>query len=365
MKINSAKFRLATPDDIELDTYDNTKLVALNTCPTWGVLRYQMHKRMPGSGRAMALEAGTAMHDVFAWVRLWHWAQQNTKNFPISKIEEACAFHGFRLFGRDRYNTVIGAIPTREDFTQQCKLGALTILETSGFYDDPKDRRRTMGNLEECALAYIDRWNWKVPVWMRNNDDLFGDIGIEIPFDLVVNVETVEDASFDWPASINFRLTGKIDGIHVHDDKITLHENKTASRLNEAWSMSFALATQVTGYCLAASTFTEASVNNAVIHGLSIPLPKSYDFGGIVREHVSRKDYHYQRWIEWAVHTVAMYEQYKNNPIDSPKYTHSCNRYFQPCSFIPFCDNDSDEQKVVLEQMVTEEWSPLHEKTGE
>jgi len=60
-----------------------------------------------------------------------------------------------------------------------------------------------------------------------------------------------------------------------------------------------------------------------------------------------------------------MYDQW-NNPYDTPRYTHSCNRYFRPCSFIPFCDTTREDQEtLVREIMVTEEWSPLHEKTGE
>lgn len=358
MTIQAARFRLATPDDVHLHTYDNTKLVAMNTCPTWGVLRYDMHKQMPGSGRAMALEAGQAMHDVFAWVRLLSWNHQRHER---PTFDEAFWFHGERLFGGDRTKAAVGEISFDEDISQQAKMSALNILETTGFYDDPRDRRRTMSNLEECVLAYIDRWRWNEPVWMRHADDPMGDIGIEIPFDLVVEVDRPDIC--DTPHM--FRLTGKIDGIHVHNGKITLHENKTASRLSEAWSMSFSMSSQVTGYCVAASTFTQESVRNAIIHGLAIPLPKSYDYGGVVREHVSRSDYQIHKWIEWLVHTIDMYECWRDNPYDAPRYTHSCNRYFRPCSFIPFCDTDPEDQRRVVQDMVTEEWSPLYEKTGD
>ena len=66
----SASFRMATKDDAHLPAYDNTRLQAVNTCPTWGVLRYGMHKQMQQPGRALALECGHAMHEVFSWVRL-------------------------------------------------------------------------------------------------------------------------------------------------------------------------------------------------------------------------------------------------------------------------------------------------------
>lgn len=63
-------FRAATKADHMLETYDNTKLTAYATCPTWGVLRYQMHKTMSRRSREMALECGDAMHQAFAFVRL-------------------------------------------------------------------------------------------------------------------------------------------------------------------------------------------------------------------------------------------------------------------------------------------------------
>jgi hypothetical protein len=78
-----------------------------------------------------------------------------------------------------------------------------------------------------------------------------------------------------------------------------------------------------------------------------------------MRETVNRSDYHYIQWSQWLEHTVGLTQEYANNPIDAPKYTHSCNRYFRPCSFIPFCDTNEDEQRIILSEMITEEWSPL------
>jgi hypothetical protein len=54
-----------------------------------------------------------------------------------------------------------------------------------------------------------------------------------------------------------------------------------------------------------------------------------------------------------------MARQYEGNPYDAPKYTHSCNRYFRPCSFIPFCDADDEEQRTIVREMEDDEWSPL------
>jgi hypothetical protein len=214
--------------------------------------------------------------------------------------------------------------------------------------------------MEEAIYVYVNRWHWDHPVWMRDASDPTSDVGIEIPFDVRVQITSSARAEVE---TTTFRLTGRIDGIHWNTrHELTIHDNKTASRLNDAWSQSFLLSHQVTGYCVAATVFAQHPVNNAEILGLALPLPKTYDFGGYIREPVSRHEWHYSRWVDWLVHTIAMARQYKDNPYDAPKYTHSCNRYFRPCSFIPFCDTDPEEQHRIVDEMVTDEWSPLQKQ---
>ena len=58
----SLNMRMATDEDAHLPVYDHTKLSGINTCPTYGILRYSMHKVMPNSKRALALEAGSTSH---------------------------------------------------------------------------------------------------------------------------------------------------------------------------------------------------------------------------------------------------------------------------------------------------------------
>ena len=40
MDIKSISTRMATEDDAHLPAYDHTKLSAVNTCPTYGIIRY-------------------------------------------------------------------------------------------------------------------------------------------------------------------------------------------------------------------------------------------------------------------------------------------------------------------------------------
>ena len=356
MMNHKASFRLASVDDMYLETYDHTKLSAVNTCPTYGILRYQLHKQMPSEGRAMALEAGSAMHECFSFIRLISLMQQYDGRPEFQ--DKLWDTQMLRLFGPERTQYVNTSLELSSDKVDVAKVGGLAVLETSGFYDDPRDKRRTLSNLEECLYAYVNRWRWDHPVWMRDPDDPYSDVGIEIPFDLVVAIRAPSNAVSEHMV---LRLTGRIDGIHYNTrGELSIHDNKTASRLGDAWSNAFLLSHQITGYCVAASTFIQAPVNKAEILGLSIPLPRTYDLGGYVREVVPRYDYHYARWLDWLVHTVQLTRQYAGNPFDAPKYTHSCSRYFRPCSMIPFCDADDEEQHRIVAEMQDDEWSPLN-----
>jgi len=355
-----AKFRLTTDDDLGLDAYDHTKLSAINVCPTWGVLRYQMHKRMPMSGRALALEAGQAMHQVFAFVRLVTLCDQcDKRGCDKAFVDELWGYHGKRLFGDERMQHIQGVVQEAEDLVDVAKRGSIGVLDTSGYYDDPKDRRRTLTNMEECALAYINRWRWDQPVWMRDLSDPHSDVGIEIPFDIVCNIV--------GSRLLKCRLTGRIDGLHWDSlGRLTVHDNKTASRLGDAWAMAQEVNHQYTGYCVAASVFAQTVVSRCDVLGLALPLPRSYDFGGFAREGMQRDQHHLQRWLQWLVHTVLMTREYANDPYNAPKYTHSCNRYFRPCSFIPFCYAPDDEQRQIVEdEMEVNEWSPLNKEVLE
>jgi len=267
-------------------------------------------------------------------------------------IDQAWLHHGTRLFGVERLAQITDAIADAPDNIDVCRRGVVTVLDTSGYYDDPRDKRRTLNNAEECMYAYINRWRWDHPVWRRSVDDPTSDVGIEIPFDVVVEISGAD--------LLSFRLTGRIDGIHYNSrNELVIHDNKTASRLNDSWSMSQSINHQYTGYCVAASVFTQELVTHGEIIGLAVPLPKAYDFGSFIREPITRLDHHYKRWIDWLVHTVKMANAYSGDPYSAPKYTHSCNRYFRPCAFIPFCDADDEEQHIIVEEMETEEWSPL------
>jgi hypothetical protein len=345
--------RMATDADSGLDTFDYTKLSAINTCIRWGLIRYAHHKVMPGGRRAMALEAGSLLHQCFSVVRLFSLGVDQGKM-------DHMMYHGARLFGADRWDAISAALAaSKGDDQTAVRNMTLECLATGGYVDDPFDKRRTYANLETALLYYIQRWDRnRYPVWYRS-DDPTESIGVEVPFAIHIT------AQLAGGGVRRFLYTGRVDGIHTDKSgELVVQENKTASRLGEAWRMSFDTSHQVTGYCVAGSLFTGAPVSRGLVIGLMLPLPVRSLSDALVVEDVRRPPHMKEQWVTWLEHTIAMHDKYMADPLSAPLYTHSCNRYFMPCSFIPICASDPEEQRAILNEMEVEEWSPLHESNA-
>lgn len=340
-------------DVSDLETFDFTKLSAVNTCPRFGIIRYGLHKTFDNDSRAMALEAGEACHHVFAAGRVFDLYRYGPDVYG-DRVKSQAVRRSVEMFGVDRAEVMLSEFTADgEDDRTRLLRGALHILETRGFYDDPKDKRRTLDNLTESCIAYLDRYEFGKHVPYVRGDF----IGIENPFDIIVE--------FD---GIKVRFTGKIDGVHCYNNDIAkpfVEENKTSSRLGDAWEFSFDTSHQVTGYVVAASAIIGLALDTARIRGVAIPQPRIYDTNGVATITVYRKEHHIQRWAEWFMHTAKLYFEHKPSPLDAPMYTHSCSRYFRPCTFIPLCSAEREEAEEYLEQMVIDEWSPLEDKAGD
>lgn len=370
MKLISFNVRKPLPDENldDLHSFDNTKLSAVNTCPVWGIVRYGHHKVFSSNlnYRAMALEAGSACHEVFAGARIFDAIEYGTKiyqdKYDPRDIKREAEGRAIEMFGIDRARGMFAEFDSTEDIRTRILRAGLYILQTGAFYDDPSDKRRTVSNLEEALIAYLDRYEFgrNVPYYQP------GYIGIETTVNLIVEY-TVQDTE-GTISTRKVRFTGKIDGVHIHKNDLVkpyIEENKTASRLGEAWEQSFELSHQVTGYIIATRTILETNdVDMARIYGVCIPQPRLYS-DGLSTITVWRRPHQFTEWAKWFVHTVEMYLRWINDPLDAPKYTHSCNRYFRPCSYIPLCAAEPEERQEIYNEMVEDEWSPLQEKAGD
>ncbi len=344
-----------------LPTFDFTKLSAINTCPRWGLIRYENGLAFPHNKRSMALEAGSACHEFFAAVRLYQLG-------IVQGFRDHMIHHGNILLPKERWGLVFNQLSSdheykKGDWEREALNFCLEALYSSGFVDDPSDRRRTMSNLEAACIGYFDRWNFEgQQVYVHDEVNPSSFVGVENPIDMVVEIPSQElDATAALDSISRIRFVGRIDGVHVNSKgELYIHENKTSSRLDEAWRMSFHTSHQVTGYAAAMTAFLNKQVNNARIIGLAIPRPVS-GLDAINYIDVERKACDFQEWFDWFLHTVQIFHKYHKNAQDAPKYTHSCNRYFSPCPFISLCSNTTSEQRleVMTNEMVVDRWSPL------
>ena len=338
--------------------YDFTKLTAINTCPTYGLLRYGLHRTeipLTISGRNLAIECGKACHDFFAAVRMWTLLQRPDM---LERVEDIYK-HANKLFGRERWQSMM-QMPQDSDPQTNCINFALDALHTSGYYDDPSDRKRTMGNMEASCIAYLQRYMQSdMPILVEGDF-----IGVEIPF--VLEVKRIQEACYiidpdngrAVPKIDTHYYCGRIDGVQLLGDEVVVCENKTAAMLSQAWRTSFAISAQVTGYTIAGTALLGREVNQAIVMGAQIPLPRDV-YNGVVFESQSRSLSDRVRWCEWFFESISTYERYIEAPTLAPRYSHSCNRYFSACQFIPYCSSQREEQDSILDAMRTDEWSPL------
>lgn len=330
--------RMTTREDLHLPYYSHSIVEAIATCPKWGLIRYKQRKYFRSTFRAMALEAGSAMHDVFAALRLWQLLR-------LQNLPEHFAYHGKRLFGEDRFaNTFFERADRQDEALAFC----FEILNTTEYVDDPTDRIRTMANMEETTIRYVQDMlatAERNPIWVAGGPT--DPVGIELPFDLVIDNE--------------IRYIGTIDGIAQRADGTRrVEENKTASRLDEAWRNSFDVKAQPTGYMVAASLIAGGEpITSARVIGVKVKQTRSHeDMQTFV---VERETDHFNAWHRTLrfVHELAL--RYESTPLEAPEFTHSCNRYFRPCAFIPLCSSTMEDQIATFETMVETPLSPSEE----
>lgn len=344
-----------------LPKFDNVKLTAIATCPTFGIMRYAHHKVYASNKRAMALEAGLAAHEAFAAVRLgdlyfnggefYEQGEAWCRNKAIKRM--------IQLTSEARTESWLDTLNKGEDIERSIMLGALDVFETTGFYDDPDDKRRTIANIEETIIAYVSRYPLGKIMCVVTQDTLGREfVGVEMPVDTYLRIEdkTLPGRVYEY------HFVGRVDGVMWHDrtkKRIDIEDDKTASRLNDAWHESWKIAHQPTGYCAGISAILDRDIRTGNIRGASIPLPKTYDYGGIATVPFARTDQQFQEWVDYVIHVMGILDQFGHRPLHAPRYTHSCNRYFRPCNYIMFCDSPYDERAAMYNEMDDEVWDPV------
>lgn len=334
---------------------------AVNTCPRWGVIHNVLGKRFTTGYRQMALEAGSLMHDVFAGLNLLH--------IGIARgLIDHMHFHGSLLFGNERWK-FIWTEATKKDanLTLESKNAferfVFTIIGTSDFYDDPNDRNRTVANLEHCSLELLQYWMMALvqfPIYVEDISKPETRIGIEISLDAVFE----HHREFDDQRPFAIRCIGLADVLYQNEKtkQITLGEYKTASSMNDAWRLSFDTRHQITLYnALLQAYFGTQETFNTILIGSAIPVRST----STPCQHfqVDRDQENIQELLRTFMFSSTMIEKYRDQPLATPMFTHSCNRYFRPCSLLDLCTATKEDQFQMLDNMEIEEAaSPSEQK---
>jgi len=295
----------------------------------------------------MALEAGELMHKIFAMCRIW-------QLWRLQKMPKHAEVTAKRIFGEETWKKIK---EQGKGYGQRDELLALCfgVLRESNWVDDPKDAIRTMSNMEVATIEYVDerlRTMDQFPIWVADEFDSNSMVGIEQVFDVVMMYED----------GYKLRYIGTIDGLVLDLDagkRPTLEDNKTASRIDSAFQNATYMKYQFTGY-LACST---AVFGMQVLDGsvIAVKIKRSNSGENYASLPISRDYDAIAKWgqdVRWFVENL--YEPFGDNGYEhAPRFTHSCNRYFRPCSLIPFCADSPEGRQIAFEQeMVPADQSP-------
>lgn len=294
------------------------------------------------------------MHEVFSAVRVWqlHHAQS------LPGHAEAAAL---RLYGPDRWADAMREASATSYPRESLQALCFSILHSGPYYDDPSDTVRTLSNMEVSTIRYIDERLPNMPDWPVWVQDL------KRP-DTLIGIEQVFDCILHYADHKIIRVIGTIDGLTLsrHKNRHFLEENKTASRLDDGWRQSFELTHQITGYMACSTTIFGFPVNDCHVYGLKL---RQSGYGDDVLDFFVERDANailrWAAWVRWTVETL--YEPYAVTHTDgtttpdferAPMFTHSCNRYFRPCSLVPFCTDTPEGRAEQWDQMVPAALSP-------
>lgn len=333
------KIKLWVPTDqqiIEAQTnhmwLDHSVANSLHTCPKFAMLRYINGMVMEGTGRAMSLEAGSAMHRAFAAHRLW-WIYRQSHDQTGLITDQM----GERIFGDgtdegmwpDLWSKINGPV---EQF-------CLHALYTSGFYDDDKDKVRTLSNLEESLLYYLQQ------IDLDECETL--DVEVSLPFGI------------EWDTGERLIYLGRADALERVGDQIRIADYKTSTSASaRGWEHQWHTSHQLTGYMIGASMMLGEPVRRGRVLGLTPKLPAK-PMGNNFRDiPTSRNDMQIEAFFQWVLDAWRKVLRFRDQPFQATMYTNSCFNFFTPCMFIPVCT--ADETPISWDGFEHQPWHPTH-----
>lgn len=344
---------------IDGDGIDFSTMNAVSSCPFRGIVKNVLGKQFKeGEERNMALEAGDLSHKVYAVWRALTIKDEELQNIYVRKfLKQVVPEMPDEIFEKELESIVNKSV---DCITPLSKLMVYAdwVIANSGFYNDEKDKKRTIENIRTSLMAYGSNFLSLVeeePVWISKDR---AKVGIELPFELVICFEYEENSE---KKTKFVKFIGKIDGIHIHkNNKLIIHENKTGARLDDSWLAQWFMSHQITGYCLAASDFVGEFIDQARVLGMQIPVPKTSGYA-YRTERVDRPQHFLENWAKWVITQAEVIDGYKDYPEKAIMNTKNCCAFYSTCPLMCLCTLPENERKLAIDEMIVKKWSPLNE----
>jgi hypothetical protein len=244
---------------------------------------------------------------------------------------------------------------------------AYAVIATSDFYDDPNDKNRTIANLNHAAselVYYFLKNHTRFNIYVEDINAPQRPIGIEQSLDVVFDCCIDLNGKGSTVEFVPLRFIGLIDTLYQNltTSIVTMGEYKTTSSMNDGWREAFKTRHQISAYQGALGAYFDNSSWDTILTGSNIPVRKTT--APLDHFTISRDEQFVIAFLQTALHSVQTINTYRDdNAIYAPMFTHSCNRYFRPCSLIDLCSSEISDQRIMLEQMViTEQLSPSEMK---
>lgn len=214
---------------------------------------------------------------------------------------------------------------------------------------------KNVGSLERAIRFYFEQW----PLGEDGLTPVSG--GIEWSFSVLLPIAHPETGK-------PLVYVGRVDMVATDaQGRIYCVDEKTASRLGEAWDMKWDMDTQMTGYIWAQQElidrhkYGEDVEVQALVRGISI----LKDGFGHVEIPIVRSQWFIEQWYNQLLRDVRkMVWAYERGVWDMAMHENACVQYMRRCDYMPLCCSPNAEQ-IAGDRNVykIEVWNPTERGT--
>jgi len=196
------------------------------------------------------------------------------------------------------------------------------------------------------------------PIYIEDVNDPSKSIGIEKSMDVIFTCDVMNEVGEIIQHSIHFIGLGDVLYQNPETKRVKLGEYKTTSSMNDAWREQFRTRHQQSAYIGALQAYFPNVADECILIGSALPVRKTS--APNMHFPIYRDKEAVAQFLSTALTALNFMAAYRDErAVDAPMFSHSCNRYFRPCSLLDLCSAQRDDQLVMWDQMaISPEMSP-------